>query len=186
MESVQERMVNQAQAATALPPGFAGLAQQMQELMRPIVETVRKMMESIREVVRDFIEHVIKPIVYALSWWRPIYYIPTPRSHLHVHEADSGGFLATETDPYGFFIIGGRKITRLHSKTSSCGRLLKALLLSRAEIVSYEEIREVIGASDRKIVFRDLKRQLRRESLELKYQLVPAQGIAMLGIAKLQ
>lgn len=185
MEDVEEKITAQARMATAFSPGFAGLAQQMQELIRPALEAVRKIMEHIQEMVRDFIEHIIKPVVYALSWWRPIYYAPAPRK-THVHEDDSGGYLSIDTDEYGYFVIGGKTINYFHSKNSACGRLLKRLLLTRAKIVSYDELKEVICSADRKIVFRDLKSQLRKQGFKLQYKLVRSEGIAMLGVTPLQ
>lgn len=185
MEDIEEKISAQARMATAFSPGLTGLAQQMQELMRPALEAVRKIMESIQEIVRDFIEHVIKPIVYALSWWRPIYYAPAPQQ-THVHDDDSGGYLSIDTDEYGYFVIGGKTINYFHSKNSACGRFLKRLLLARAKVVTYDELKEEIRSADRKIVFRDLKRQLRQQGFDLQYKLVRSEGIAVLGVTPLQ
>src|SRR5687768_4600881 len=146
MEDIEAKITAQARMATALPSGFTGLVQQMQELMRPALEAVRKIMEHIQEMVRNFIEHVIKPLIYALSWWRPIYYAPAHRQ-TQMHEDDSGGYLSIDMDEYGYFVIGGKTINYFHSRNSACGRLLRRLLLARAKVVTYEELKEEIRSA---------------------------------------
>ena len=160
---------------------------QAQKVLHDQMEPVRKTMELIQsrfrvlaEVLEIFRETIIKPIVYAFGW-KPLIYVPNPPIEL-VPDKRLDRHLSLEVDTYGFFIIGGKKLYRIHSRSSRIGRFLHALMIRRAEIVPYEDIKIEIGAGDRTKAFKDLKYKLRQEGYLLDYVLVRGEGIALKGI----
>lgn len=163
-----------AQIAKALGPSKAHM-EAISEALKLHEETLEKI-----KLLMEHVKEASQPISAAIERWHnfgPLVYVP-------VSVDNNGGrdHLDADTDEYGFFMIGGVKLSVLHSRTSRTGRFLFKLLLSKSKIVPYSEIQEFIGAGDRRKTFRDLKYNLKRIGYKLDYELVRGEGIALKGI----
>lgn len=107
----------------------------IQRQLEPVRQTMAAIQGNIKRVaesIRAIIESLKAPILKVMAWRPLIYVVPpvpevNPKKRLDRH-------LAIEVDPYGYFVLGGKTLPRLHSRTSRCGRFLHKLLLSMSEV----------------------------------------------------
>lgn len=144
------------------------------EPFRQVIEAVQKMAEQIAETVQS----ILKSFRFVFTF-QPIY-LATPIKQM----PSDNRFVEMELDNYGYFMFDGKKLDILHPASSRCGRILRILLKSKAELVNYETIRDDMGAGDLDNTFKDLKTQLRRAGYKLEYQRVQRVGIALLGVSR--
>lgn len=169
------------------------------DLLKPIREAFEQMRESLitplyeaLESLREYIQNMFKQVAEAvqgilepfrfLATIQPIYVLPVGTTQV---TQPQNRYVSIDYDTYGFYRFDGQKITILHPSSSRCGRLLKSILLRKAEVVDYATIRSEMGPGDLDKTFKDLKKQLKQNSLELEYQRISKTGIAFLGIARL-
>lgn len=146
------------------------------EPFQQVVKAVQKMFGRIIEAIQNLFKSL--RFVFTLQ---PIY-LTTPI--IQASSVVSDGYVKMEIDNYGYFKFDGKRLTILNPSSSRCGRILRALLNSKADVVTYEVIREDMGAGDINRTFKDLKTQLRRAGYKLVYQRIQRVGIAMLGVTK--
>lgn len=167
-----------------LKPMREALEQLYESLVKPLFEAL----ESLREYIQYMFKQVSEAVQCILEPFRfiatiqPIYVLPVRTTQV---TQPQNRYVRIDFDTYGFFRFDGQKITILHPSSSRCGRLLKSILTRKAEIVDYATIRSEMGPGDMDKTFKDLKRQLKRLNLTLKYQRLPKTGIAFLGLARL-
>lgn len=176
-------------AIASIPTGiFQQIAQVQQQLIthfepiRQAMELLHERIQRMWEQIREALDRFIKPFAFIFSI-RPIYLV---QSQPVVHEKHLDRHLIVEADTYGFFIIGGERLTVLHPSSSRCGRLFAALLKRRARLVSYQELQQEVGSGDLRKTFKDLKYQLKKQGYRFEYELARTHGIALVGLSKLQ
>lgn len=171
--------INSTRAAFAVSSAaFAGFQRQAQQIA-DIAKSFMKQFEKTIEAIRALIQAVTWPIITSLHR-HPLIYVSPPRPKQAEKRLDR--HLDTDVDRYGFFIIGGKSLRRLHSTESRTGKFLHRLLVKRSEMVEYEDLVRAMGAGDRIKTFKDLKHALKHEGFELDYVLVRGKGIALKGI----
>jgi hypothetical protein len=174
--------------STAIGPALQQMAN-FGAALDAFVKPIREMLAGFREFIRTTIQPIldglnsfIKPLSFLVSL-KPVYYVPPQAVP---SEQVSSRHLSVVNDGYGYFVIGGKRLKILHPDSSRCGKMLAALLQRRSQLVSYEELQEVIGAGDVRRDLKDLRRQLKKEGYSFEYQLVRTKGIALIGLSSLQ
>ncbi len=159
------------------------LQEVFEQIHKAIIEPFQQIIEAVQKVFSQVIEaiHNIFESIRFIFTFQPIY-IAEPI--LQPTEVVSNGYIKMEIDNYGYFKFDGKRLTILNPSSSRCGRILRALLNSKADVVTYEAIKEDMGAGDLNRTFKDLRTQLRRAGYKLVYQRVQRVGIAMLGVIK--
>lgn len=188
MQAIDDTTLQRINTGVLLPDGLLASVNAMQEIAKKLVETYVEPMRRIAEIVQEGMKKILESFkqvfetvaqsIRCLMSWRPLIYVTPPTTvdkRLDRH-------LTVSISTHGYFVLGGKTIFRLHSRTSRVGRFLHCLLLAMSEVVTYEEIEEHIGAGDRQKAFKDLKYKLRQEGYELDYTLVRTEGIALNGV----
>lgn len=154
-----------------------------------IVRPIREAIESFREMFQRIIEPVKEMMkAYAttfrfLTTFKPVYYVPTPAI---AADQPPDPYLPVARDEYEYFMIADKKLTILHPKSSRGGKILDRLLQRKAEIVTYHELKQLMGAGDLNKELRSLRYQLKKQGYHFDYQLVRTHGIALKGLTELQ
>lgn len=164
----------------------ADISRMLEAWVRPIREALKAFHEMIQRIIKPIQESIAsfaKPLEFLLST-QPIYYVQ-PRPITQEQTLDT--HLPVAIGDYGFFVINGKPLKILNPASSRPGRLFATLLKRRSQLVTYEELKTELGSKDEiKKTFKSLKYQLKKQGYLFEYQLVRTQGIALIGVSKLQ
>lgn len=163
----------------------AGIAAAMDAIFKPIQEAMKAFHEMVQKIIEP-VKEMMKAYAQTfrfLTTFKPIYYVPTPAVETG---QPSDPYLPVKRDQYGYFIIADKPLTILHPTSSRGGKILDWLLQRKAQIVTYDELRDVMGAGDLNKELRSLRYQLKKQGYHFDYQLVRTHGIALKGLTELQ
>ena len=167
----------------------AGIVAAMDVIVKPIQEAMKAFHEMVQRIIEP-VKEMMKAYTQSfrfLTTLKPIYYVQDPPVPAVTPErkADSP-YLPATIDQYGFFVIDGEPLTRLHTRNSRTGKVLNLMMKRRSNLITYQEFDEAIKTGTFRKDFRDLKYQLKQQGIELDYTLVRTEGIALQGLTRLQ
>lgn len=154
----------------------------IQEAMKAFHEMVQRIIEPVKEMMKAY-----ATTLKFLTTWKPIYYVQdAPAPVVVVEQRTDSPYLPATIDQYGFFVIDGEPLTRLHTRNSRTGKVLNLMIKRRSNLITYQEFDEAIKTGTFRKDFRDLKYQLKQRGIRLDYRLVRSEGVALQGLTRLQ
>ncbi len=166
--------------------GISQLLEDVQKLSDSIMEPYKAMQKMLATSLATELQKSLASSLAINFRFNPLGLAPNQRVQepAQATAVISNGALDVTVDQLGFLWLGGRQITRAHTKTSRHGQLLNWFEGNKGELVTEEQMKNYLKVTDPKQVMKDLKKDLRELGYKLWYERYRRQGVIYRGILK--